>query len=182
MQIAACRTYHAHTVGQTLLHMPDGKSVFKVYYISVVGRSQPELFEWQHCPRTQKDFERGFLAGGHEGIGFVMAFPHVTKIYRFSPAMETILDVREFHTEGMRHMDCSREGGFHEFACYAEAVIAAEEYHAWARAATVEEYLEFRSAVADFPVASNTKLAMHWEGSRESVASPSQAAGGDMET
>jgi hypothetical protein len=33
MQIAPCRAYHAQTVGQSLLRMPDGKSVFKVYYI-----------------------------------------------------------------------------------------------------------------------------------------------------
>lgn len=166
MRIAACRTYHAQTVGQSLLRMPDGKSVFTVYYLSVIGRDIPERFEWQHCPRTPESFEKAFLAGGHAGIGFVIAFPHVTKIFRFSPAMETVMDVREFHTEGMRHMACSREDGYHEFACYAEAVIAADEYRAWARAATVEEYLAFRSTATDFPVVSNTKLAAYWEGAR----------------
>jgi len=164
VRIATCRPYHAQTIGQSVLRMPDGRSAFKVYYISVIGRDKPEVFEWQHCPRTREDFEKTFLAGSHEGIGFVIAFPHVTKIFRFSPAMETIMDVREFHTEGMRQMDCSREDGYHEFACYAEAAIAADEYRAWARAATVEEYLAFRSPAADFPVASNTKLAAYWKG------------------
>ncbi len=167
MQIVTCRPYHATVVGQSVLRMPDGKSVFKAYYTSVIGRDKPELYEWQHCPRTRADFEKTFLAGGHEGIGFVLAFPHVTKIFRFSPAMETILDVREFHTEDMRHMDCSREGGYHEFACHAEAAIAADEYRAWARAASVEEYLAFRSAAADFPVASHTKLAAYWKCAQE---------------
>ena len=166
MQVAACRAYHAQTAGQNLLRMPDGKSAFKVYYISVIGRDKPERFEWQHSPRAPESFEKAFLAGGYEGIGFVMAFPHVTKIFRFSPAMETIMDVREFHTEGMRQMDCSRADGYHEFACYAEAAIAADEYHAWAKAATVEEYLTSRSGSADFPVASNTKLAEYWKGAR----------------
>jgi hypothetical protein len=166
MQIATCRPYHAQIVGQSVLRMPDGRSVFKVYYISVIGRDKPEVFEWQHCPRTREDFEKTFLAGSHEGIGFVIAFPHVTKIFRFSPAMETIMDVREFHTEGMRQMGCAREDGYHEFACYAEAAIAADEYRAWARAATVEEYLAFRSTAADFPVASNTKMAAYWDGVR----------------
>ena len=166
MQIAACRTYHAQTVGQSLLRMPDGISAFKVYYLSVIGRDRPELFEWQRSPRTQNQFEQEFLAGGHAGIGFVVAFPHVTKIFRFSPGAETILDVREFHTEGMRQMDCARGDGYHEFACYAEAVIAADEYHAWAKAATVEAYLASRSAAADFPVGSNTKLAAFWKGGR----------------
>lgn len=164
MQIATCRPYHAQTVGQSLLQMPDGRSAFKMYYISVIGRDRPELYEWQHSACTREHFEKSFLAGGFEGIGFAIAFPHVTKIFRFSPAMETIMDVREFHTEGMRQMDCSRGDGYHEFACYAEAAISSDEYRAWARAETVEEYLTFRSPAADFPVASNTKLAAYWEG------------------
>jgi hypothetical protein len=63
----------------------------------------------------------------------------------------------------MRHMDCSRADGYHEFSCYAEAAIAADEYRAWARAATVEEYLAFRSTATDFPVASHAKLAAYWK-------------------
>lgn len=162
MQIKACRTYHGKRVGRTLLRLPDGRSAFKVYYISIVGRDTPELFEWERSPRTLQDFEQTFLAAGHEGVGFVLAFPHVTKIFRFSPGAETILDVREFHTDGMRPMDCSREGGYHEFACYAEAAIAAEEYRAWAGAASVETYLACHAESADFPVSNNTKLATHW--------------------
>jgi hypothetical protein len=163
MQIVACRPYHAQTVGQNVLRMPDGKSVFKVYYLSIIGRDWPERYEWQYYHRTQAEFEEAFLAGGHQGVGFVTAFPHITKIFRFSPDMETILDAGEFDTEGMLPRDSSRGDMTHEFACYAEAVIAAEEYDAWARAATVEEYLAFRCDQADFPVASNTKLAAHWE-------------------
>ena len=166
MQIVPCRTYHAQTVGQGMLRMPDGSSAFKLYYIAVIGREKPELFEWQHCPRTPGDFETVFLAGDHTGIGFVTAFPHVTKIFRFSPGAETILDVREFHTDGMRPLDCARGEGYHEFACYAEAAIAADEYHAWAKAATVEDYLASRSDAADFPVTTNTKLAAYWKQTR----------------
>ena len=164
MQIAACRTYHAKTAGHALLRMPDGKSVFKVYYLSVVGRPEPERFEWGRAARTPREFEAAFLAGGHEGIGFVLAFPHVTKVYRFSPEMETILDVRELTTEGMAPRDCSRADGYHELACYAEAVLAADEYRAWSAAPSVEAYLAFRSDAADFPVATNTKLAAYWAG------------------
>jgi hypothetical protein len=142
--------------------MPDGKSVFKVYYISVVGRDRPELYEWQHSSRTAADFEKAFLAGGHEGIGFVLAFPHVTKVYRFSPGGETILDVREFDTVGMTDRDCSRSDGYHELACYAEAAIAADEYRAWAASGAVDEYLAQCSDAADFPVVSNSKLAAYW--------------------
>jgi hypothetical protein len=162
VKIAPCRTYHARTVGTNLLRMPDGRSVFKIYYISVIGRDRPELFEWEHSQRSPSDFERDFLAGAHEGIGFVIAFPHVTKIYRFSPEGETILDVKEFDTAGMVPRDCSRAGGYHEFACYAEAVLAADEYRLWAAAATVDAYLATRSEADDFPVGSNVKLAAWW--------------------
>ena len=162
MRVTQCRTYHAQTVGRTVLRMPDGKSVFKVYYISVIGRDRPDLYEWQRGPRTQADFERAFLAGRHEGIGFAIAFPHVTKIYRFSPEAETLLDVRELNTDGMTYRDGTRSDGYHELACYAEAVIAADEYRAWGEAATVEGYLSCHSDACEFPVRSNTKLATYW--------------------
>jgi hypothetical protein len=164
MHVTPCRTYHAKTVGRGVLRMPDGKSVFKVYYVSVIGRDRPELYEWQRYPGTTAVFERVFVAGGHEGIGFVIAFPHVTKVYRFSPEGETILDVREFNTEGMTVRNCSRSDGYHELACYAEAAIAADEYRAWGDSATVDDYLAFHSDAADFPVVSNTKLAAYWNG------------------
>jgi hypothetical protein len=163
MQISTCRPYHAKTVGQNLLQMPDRKSAFKVYYLSIIGRDKPEQYEWEHSPWTQDSFEKTFLAGNYEGIGFVTAFPHVTKIFRFSPYSETILDVTEFSTRDMQLKDCSRADKSHEFACYAEALIAADEYRAWAKAKTVEEYLSFRCSTTDFPVISNTKLAEHWE-------------------
>lgn len=163
MKIEKCRSYHARTSGQSLLRMPDGKSVFKIYYISIIGRDTPEKFEWEHCPNTQSDFERLFLSGNHEGIGFVTAFPHITKLYRFSPYAETIMDVREFQTVDMLPKDCSRNDGSHEFACYAESVISADEYEAWAKAAKVGDYLAFRCSKTDFPVASNVKLAKYWE-------------------
>ncbi len=162
MQIAKCRTYHAHAHGRGVARMLDGQSVFKLYYISIIGRGQPERYDWQYSPRSPAEFEQVFVSGGHEGIGFAIVFPHVTKIYRFSPDMETILDVREYETDGMTPRDCSRRDGFHEFACYAEAVIAADEYRAWAKAATVNEYLAFRSDAAEFQVVSNNKLAAYW--------------------
>jgi hypothetical protein len=162
MEIAACRTYHAVLSGSTMLSMPDAKSVYKVYYISIIGRDQPELFEWEHCARSKEEFEQAFAAHGFQGIGFAIAFPHITKVFRFAPTMETVLDIGEFETDGIRPKNCDRGDGFHEFACYAEAVIAAEEYHAWACAASVPEYLETRCSSDAFPVASNDKLARYW--------------------
>jgi hypothetical protein len=163
MHIAECSPYHAQTVGQNLLKMPDGKSVFKVYYISVIERDRPEQYEWQHSLCNPAHFEKTFLCGQHEGIGFVIAFPHVAKIFRFSPYKETVLDVSEFHSADMRRRDCSHEDGSHEFACYAEAVIAAAEYGAWAGATTIEDYLTFRCDRVDFPIVSHMKLGAYWK-------------------
>ena len=66
--------------------------------------------------------------------------------------METILDVSEFDTDGMTPRDCARDEGSHEFACYAEAVLAADEYRAWAKARPSTSYPCNRSDAADFPV------------------------------
>jgi hypothetical protein len=163
MQIAKCKTYHAIAAGQSLLWMPDKKSAFKIYYISIIGRDRPDQYEWEHCHQTPVSFEKAFRMGQHEGIGFVMAFPHMTKVFRFSPHNETMLDVIEYGTEDMQPKDCSRGDGSHEFACYAEAMIAADEYEAWAKATTVEEYLAFRSNKTGFPVIGNAKLNSYWE-------------------
>ncbi|MDA0745434.1 MAG: hypothetical protein O2954_02890 [bacterium] len=162
MKIATCRSYHGITSSVNLLHMPDGKSAFKIYYLSIIGRDKPELYEWEHCAPSTEQFEETFRASSHEGIGFITAFPHITKVFRFSPVMETVMDITEMNTNDLEVRDCPRDDEYHEFACYAEAVIAAEEYHAWAKATSVDEYLKFRCTIEDFPVASNTKLATHW--------------------
>jgi hypothetical protein len=162
MRIQNCKSYHAQTVGQRLLRMADGKSTFKLYYVSIIGRDRPEQYEWGHCPQTQPDFEKNFLAGGYSGLGFVIAFPHITKIFRFSPYTETSLDVSEFRTDGMRRLDRTRDDGSHEFACFAESVIAASEHAAWAQASTVDGYLASRCEQIDFPIANHQKLALYW--------------------
>jgi hypothetical protein len=151
-------------VETSLLQMPDGKSAFKIYYVSIIGRDDPSRFEWEHCPLSRTDFERDFLAAGCDGVGFITAFPHIIKVFRFAPSMETVLHVRAFHTAGLAPLELARDEGYMEFACYAEAAIAADEYHAWANAATVADYLAYRSAFADGPVASNTKMAEYFAG------------------
>ena len=43
MQVTTCNSYHAKIESTKLLTMPDGKSVFKVYYVSIVGRPTPRI-------------------------------------------------------------------------------------------------------------------------------------------
>lgn len=142
--------------------MPDGKSIFKIYFLSIIGRDKPEDYEWEYCSLRQENLEKMILTGNHEGIGFITSFPHITKIFRFSPSAETVLDISEYHTHNMQPMDFSRGDGTHEFACFAEAVIAAEEYKVWAKAISVEEYIAYKCNKTDYPVVSNNKLVSYW--------------------
>jgi len=141
--------------------MPDGVSAFKVYYLSLVGRDEPARYEWEHCARSPDDFAARLRAAGWDGVGFITAFPHLTKIFRFAPAVETVLHVRAFATADFAPLELERDDGYLEFACYAEAAIAADEYHAWAAAHTVEEYLGYFSPFTDGPVVSHAKLAAY---------------------
>ena len=157
VKITPCRPYHSRTVYRHVLRLAGGKSAFKLYYLSLIGRDEPQRFEWGYEPHSFKEFEQRFVRLGMEGVGFVTIFPHITKVFRWAPSMETVLHVRAFQTPTLQPMDLGREDGFVEFACYAEAAIGADEYHAWARARSVEEYLDTFSDFTDGPVAARAK-------------------------
>ena len=42
---------------------------------------------------------------GVEGSGFVLAFRHISKVFRFGPEAETALNVRAWKTQGMAPLD-----------------------------------------------------------------------------
>ena len=142
--------------------MPDGKSVFKVYFVDIVGRKQPERFEWRLCWRSQKDFLEALAKKGIEGVGFVIAFPHITKVFRYGPNPEIVLNVRALKTETLDPLSLERSEGYMEFACLAEAVIGADEYRFWAETRKVEDYLKMWSAFADGPILDHEKLRCYW--------------------
>jgi len=162
MNITPCKPYHAVLDHFALLQAPDGRSAFKLYYLSVVGRPQRETYEWAFSAIQRPAFERRLIDSGLAGVGFITAFPHVTKIFRFSPYSETVLDVQVFNTADLTPRDTTRPDGVPEFGCYAEVLIAGEEYRAWAGAQTVEAYLQARCTLDDFPVAQHTKLAAYY--------------------
>ena len=162
MQIKSCLSYRARTAGRSLVTMPDGKSVFKLYYLDIPGRDDPARYEWGRCGMKPEEFERLIVSQCFEGVGFITAFPHITKVFRFAPSTETVLHVRAFHTQKLQPLDLAREDGYLEFACLAEAVIANDEYRAWAAAGSVRDYLHFFSDFADGPVVCHTKLAAYW--------------------
>ncbi len=50
--------YDARISGTRTLSCPDGRSIFKVYFLDIVGRQNPERTEWDRCPMSRE----GFLA------------------------------------------------------------------------------------------------------------------------
>ena len=133
-QVLSCESYHGISAGQTVLNMPDGRSVFKLYLLSIIDRNEPALYDWASSRFSISEFKVRFCERDYEGVGFVTAFPHITKIFRYAPEVETVVDVRELNTATLDELDCSRDDQYHEFACYAESLIAADEYRAWAKA------------------------------------------------
>jgi hypothetical protein len=155
-------SYDARMSGTYLLTCPDGRSVFKVYFIDIVGRANPERTEWDRCA-TSRD---GFLAAlprVADGVGFVTAFPHIAKVFRFGPHAETVLDVRGFRTPDLSEYPLARGDGTFEFACLAEALIAADEYGFWASAADVAGYLGRWSGFASGRIVDPGKLGRYWQ-------------------
>jgi hypothetical protein len=161
--INPCNTYHAVLHGKELCRMADGKSVFKVYFIDIIGRKEAACTVWAESGMRPKDLPaRLAQAEGVEGVGFITAFPHITKVFRFGPEAETVMNVRAWITRDLAPSSLNRSQDYVEFACLAEAVIAADEYKAWARNRTVEEYLQQWSSFADGPIERHDKLLEYW--------------------
>ena len=166
MNVKPCRPYHSKMIQKTWLRRPGNQSIFKLYFFSLIGRDEPERYEWDRASMTPAMFEANLRQMAPEGIGFITAFPHLTKIFRFAPSAETLLHVRAFHTRDLTPLDLKRDDNYMEFACYAEAIIAAEEYRKWAEAKTVSDYLKTLSDFPDGPVVSHTKLAAYARGGK----------------
>lgn len=159
------RTYHAKIVGRELLRGKDGKTALKVYYVDIVGRPEPKRTVWAECGMSPEAFMEALLdAEGVEGIGFITAFPHITKVFRFGPESEVCANVRAWDTKSMAEIDLTRSQGYVEFACLAEAAVAADEFGFWAECRTVDEYLDRWSDYVDGPIACHNKLLSYWEG------------------
>ena len=161
--VKPCDTYHAVSAGKDVLRGADGKTVLKVYFINIIGRSDPSKVVWAECGLAKEDFLKALAeTDGAEGVGFVTAFPHITKVFRYGPEAETVVNVRAWSTKDMAPLDLSRSDGYVEFACLAEALIAADEYRLWAEAESVAAYLEKWSDWADGPIVRHDKLGVYW--------------------
>ena len=163
LPIQPCNTYHAVLSSRELYRCSDGKSAFKVYFCDIVGRKEPARTVWALCGLAKADFMKSLgKVESAQGIGFITAFPHITKVFRFGPEVETNCHVRAWSTPEMKPLDLARGEGYVEFGCLAEAAIAAEEFAHLAAAKSVEEYLGKWAQSSDWPVARNDKLLAHW--------------------
>lgn len=163
MEISENGGYHAVIEDCRTLRMPDGKSVFKVYFVSITGRDKPEKYEWSLCGMSKESFLERLVAKGPEGIGVVTAFPHVSKIFRYAPKSEVMMHVTEFNTQTGEPIGLDRGEGYMEFACLAESVIAGGEYIMWSSAGSVEAYLGMKVQLGEVSVAVKDKLKTYWE-------------------
>lgn len=160
MNVKPCNSYAARPAG-TALHR-SGRSVFKIYYADIYGREQPERYEWDRAAHRRETVTTALDQLGVEGVGFVVAFPHVAKAFRWSPEAETLLLVRAFRPADGSPLSLDRGERYMEFACLAEAVIAAQEYRLWATAPTVEAWLDQWVVWPDLPIVDHTKLGRYW--------------------
>ncbi len=164
MQIKPARPYDAEVVQHTLWRERGNKSTFKVYFVSILGRQDRARYEWCKFHLSPDQFIAR-LEATHvaEGVGFITAFPHITKIFRFAPASETVLHVKACETENLSQLNLGRDDKYVEYACYAEAALAAEEYDAWARAQDMAEYLSDFSKFTRGTILFSDKLKRYWE-------------------
>ena len=155
--------YHAVIGSRDLVRGADGKTAFKVYFVDIIGRADPTRTEWDKCG-LRKDAFLAALAktDGIEGVGFITAFPHITKAFRCGPESEIVMNVRAWNTRDMSRLDLARSDGYVEFACLAEAMIGADEFQFWAQADSVAAYLAQWSSYTGGPVARRDKLMQYW--------------------
>jgi len=163
--IKPCNTYHAALSGRDIYRGADAKTVFKVYFIDIFGRKDPTRTVWAQCGMTKQQFMAGLAKTPDiEGVGFIKAFPHIAKAFRFRPEAEIVLNVRAWSAKDTSPLNLARSQGYVEFACLAEAAIAAEECAHWAAAQSVEEYLGRWAGCAQWPISRNDKLLKYWNG------------------
>ena len=160
--VEACQSYAARPAGRVVYQ--NGPHAFKVYFIDITGRQHPERYEWDRCGRERDGILAGLKRAGIEGIGFVCAFPHVAKVFRFGPENETVLHVRAFRPADFAEIDLARSDGYAEYACLAESIIADAEYRLWAGAGAVAEYLARWVDWQPIAVADEGKLGRYYDG------------------
>jgi len=133
---------------------PDDRSETTLRPRAPNRRGSPEAIEKRRVARVFNDILGGRGASAHKLDG------------RTEKRRQRLLKELEAGcargTRELKPLDLARSEGYMEFACLAEAAIAAEEFAHWAASESVEEYLSRWAISANWPVARNDKLAAYW--------------------
>jgi len=132
--------YTSRCIAKTKLDLPDGSS-FKVYFLDITGRSEPEKYEWDASGRDRHAALDQLAAAGIMGVGFICLFPHIAKVFFFGECAETNLYAQAFHGNPFAPSALDDARGV-EVACAGEMDIAAKEFLLWRESRSVEEYLD----------------------------------------
>jgi hypothetical protein len=159
--IRPCPFYEARPAGTAVYQ--NGPHRFKVYFADVVGRPEPARYEWDRSTLERDGVLAGLKRVGIEGVGFVCAFPHITKVFRFAPSGETNLHVRAFDTPSFSELNLAREEGYLELTCLVEAILVGEEHRRWADATSVAAYLDRWTTWEPAAVAAPDKLRRYYD-------------------
>jgi hypothetical protein len=151
--------YKSKVIGTKLVESPKTFS-FKVYFVDLLGREPRNKYEWEHSGLNQGKFLEKLETILPEGVGFVTAFPHITKAFQFGPEPETNLYAQAYHTQSLERISL-KHGKSTEIACAAEMEIAADEFAFWAQATDVDSYLKQFSGKGTTEIKDHTKLYRH---------------------
>ena len=148
--------YFARPAGVSRLDLPDG-SAFKVYFFDIIGRPEPEKYEWALAERSQDAALEQLKQADISGVGFICLFPHIAKVFFFGESMETNLYAEAFRGDPFQRAPLDYARGV-EVACAAEMDIAAKEFALWRAAATVADFLAEFVEPVECGFESNAKL------------------------
>ena len=153
--------YTARPAGTARLERADG-SAFKVYYFDIVGRPEREKYEWALSARTKEQALEQLREAGVSGVGVIVLFPHIAKVFFFGECAETVLYAEAYRDDPFAPSALDYARGV-EIACAAEMDVAAKEFELWRRSETVEDYLAEFVAPVECGFASHTKLHAYLE-------------------
>ena len=129
VEVKPGQDYRSRCVGTTRLELGDG-SRFKVYVMEIVGRANPERYEWRFSPRTPDAALADLGAAGVSGVGFVCLFPHIAKVFTWGESLETNLYAQAWRGDPWARAPLEDARGA-EVACAGEMDVAAKEFLLW---------------------------------------------------
>lgn len=150
------QSYTSH-VNEKFLLTISKTAVFKIYFVDILNREQKNKYVWEYAEITKKDLLNGIEKLHPQGIGFIIAFPHVFKIFRFGPSIETNLYSIAYNPKTMERLTLQEEGWL-ELGCLAEIEISFDEFTFWATSPNVEDYLLNFSSKGNGSILDHSKL------------------------